>query len=413
VRGDAAESLPDRRKQLERRVIAQRRGAALNRGSRLATTQRMLERFRIPLSWPVLLKRTFNEVIADDVLNLAAQQAYYFFFALFPALLAVISIASFFPVENLIDETQGMLGRIAPPDVIKIVSEQIGKIAQSNAGGILTLAFFFTLWSSSSALVSLSSTLNVAYDITEGRPWWKVRLTAIGLTVALAVFVLLSMTLVIAGPTLAERVADTVGLGPAFEWTWKILQWPLVFVLVATAVALVYYFAPDAEQEWIWLTPGSVLATTLWVLASLGFKFYVGNFADYNETYGAIGGVMVLLLWFYVSGVALLVGAELNAEIEHASPYGKDIGEKVPGEKKKIGPAAERDYEERRAKGELEPPPFADDVNCDIDGPPKRPQRGSQSLRPSDLIIGTAVLLPAAITVGRAVKKKVDADRAA
>ena len=105
-------------------------------------------------------------------------------------------------------------------------------------------------------------------------------------------------------------------------------------------MAIVYYFAPDAEQDWIWITPGSVLATLLWIVASLGFKFYVANFANYNETYGAIGGVMVLLLWFYVSGIALLVGAELNAEIEHASPYGKDVGERVPGEKKKIGPAA-------------------------------------------------------------------------
>ena len=105
-------------------------------------------------------------------------------------------------------------------------------------------------------------------------------------------------------------------------------------------MALVYYFAPDAEQDWIWITPGSVLATILWIVASLAFRFYVTNFASYNETYGAIGGVMVLLLWFYVSGIALLIGAELNAEIEHASPYGKDVGEKVPGEKKKIGPAA-------------------------------------------------------------------------
>ena len=219
-----------------------------------------------------------------------------------------------------------------------IVTDQIVKIGQSNAGGILTIAFLFTLWSSSSAVVSMCSTLNAAYDITESRPWWKVRLTAIGLTLGLALFILVSMTLVIAGPTLAEKVADAMRLGPAFEWTWKILQWPLVFALVATAVALVYYFAPDAEQDWIWITPGRCWRRSLWVVGSLGFKFYVSNFAHYNETYGAIGGVMVLLLWFYVSGIALLIGAELNAEIEHASPYGKDVGEKVPGEKKKIGP---------------------------------------------------------------------------
>jgi membrane protein len=363
----------------------------------------LLERFRVPLSWSELFKRTYNETLADDVFNLAAQQAYYFFFALFPALLALISIASFFPIENLTGEINTMLQRVAPEDVTGIITQQIQKIGQTNAGGILTLAFFFTLWSSSSAVVAMCSTLNAAYDITEGRPWWKVRLTAIGLTIGLALFILVSMTLVLAGPVLAEKIADMMGLGPVFTWSWKILQWPIVFVLVATAVALVYYFAPDAEQDWTWITPGSVLATLLWVVASLVFRFYVTNFTSYNETYGAIGGVMVLLLWFYVSGIALLVGAELNAEIEHASPYGKDVGEKVPGEKKKIGVAAQRAYEERRARGVPDAPPLPEGVNCDLDRPQPQPER----VRLSDLLIGTAVLLPAALKIGRDVKKQI------
>jgi membrane protein len=363
----------------------------------------LLERFRVPLSWSELFKRTYNETLADDVFNLAAQQAYYFFFALFPALLALISIASFFPIENLTGEINTMLQRVAPEDVTGIITQQIQKIGQTNAGGILTLAFFFTLWSSSSAVVAMCSTLNAAYDITEGRPWWKVRLTAIGLTIGLALFILVSMTLVLAGPVLAEKIADMMGLGPVFTWSWKILQWPIVFVLVATAVALVYYFAPDAEQDWTWITPGSVLATLLWVVASLAFRFYVTNFTSYNETYGAIGGVMVLLLWFYVSGIALLVGAELNAEIEHASPYGKDVGEKVPGEKKRIGVAAQRAYEERRARGVPDAPPLPEGVNCDLDRPQPQPER----VRLSDLLIGTAVLLPAALKIGRDVKKQI------
>jgi len=369
----------------------------------------LLARFRVPLSWSALFKRTFTETLADDVLNLAAQQAYYFFFALFPALLALISIASFFPVDNLIDEIQNMLGRVAPRDVVDIISEQIKKISAGNAGGVLTIAFLFTLWSSSSAVVSMCSTLNAAYDITEGRPWWKVRLTAIGLTVGLAVFILASMTLIIAGPTLAEKIADAMQLGPVFEWTWKLVQWPVVFVLVVTAFAFVYYFAPDAEQDWVWITPGAVLATVLWLVVSLGFKVYIVKFSTYNETYGAIGGVMVLMLWFYVSGIALLIGAELNAEIEHASPYGKDPGEKVPGEKRRIGPAAERAYEERRARGELDVALFADNINCDVD----RPQPKLEPVRTSDFLIGAAALLPAAIKVGRELKRKIDEKRAA
>jgi membrane protein len=366
----------------------------------------MLARFSLPLGWWDLLKRTFNEAMADDVPSLAAQQAYYFFFALFPALLALLSIASFFPIANLNDEIVARLGQVAPDDVVSIVSREIGKLSGSKTGGILTIAFLFTLWSSSSAMMSMSTTLNAAYDVTESRPWWKTRLMAIALTVGLALFILASLTLVIAGPTLAERVASYFHLGSAFEWTWKIVQWPVVFVLVSGAIALVYYFAPDVEQDWVWITPGSFIATGLWVLVSLGFKFYLtslGGSTTY-ESYGVIGGVMVLLLWFYLSGLAILLGAELNAEIEHASPYGKDVGERTPGEKKKVGAAAERAAEERRATGK-DAPPFPDGVNCDLDRPavPKKAEP-----RPSELIIGAAVaFLPTAIRIARDLTKKV------
>jgi membrane protein len=357
----------------------------------------MLERFNVPLSWKELFKRTAKESVADDVASLAAQQAYYFFFSLFPALLALISFASFFPIENLADTIVTMLGRVAPPDVLTIIGDQLIKISQGNAGGLLTVAFLFTLWSSSSAMVALISTLNAAYDITESRTWWKVRLIAVGLTVALAIFILVSMTLVIAGPALAERIADGVGLGPAFAWAWKILQWPVVFALVSIAIALVYYFAPDAEQDWIWITPGSALATALWVVISLGFKLYLSTMGNYTETYGAIGGVMVLLLWFYLSGLAILIGAELNAEIEHASPYGKSVGERVAGERKKIGSAAQRAYDERRKHGQFDAPPFPEDVNCDIETAASKP-----GLRASDLLIGGAFLVPAAYAMVKA-----------
>ena len=364
----------------------------------------MLARFDLPLSWGELLKRTVRETIADDVPSLAAQQAYYFFFALFPALLALISIASFFPVANLVGGAVDMLNGVAPKDVIQIVADQIKQISQSRTGGILTIAFLFTLWSSSNALLSMVTTLNAAYDIIESRPWWKTRLIAIGLTVGLAIFILISISLVIAGPALAERLASNLGLGEAFEWTWKIAQWPLVFLLVATAIALVYYFAPDASQDWIWITPGSVLATILWLAVSLGLKVYLSTAGGYNETYGAIGGVMVLLLWFYLSGLVILVGAELNSEIEHASPHGKNPGEKVPGEKK-IGAAAERGYEERRARGETAVRPFPEGVNCDVDRIERRPEPG---LRASELLIGAAALLPVALKIGRDVKRKVE-----
>ena len=366
----------------------------------------MLSKLRVPIGWGELLKRTFWESIADDVPSLAAQQAYFFFFALFPALLALISIASFFPVANLMDEIVQRLSNVAPPDVINIIGEQLTKISESKAGGILTIAFLFTIWSSSNALLSMITTLNAAYDITESRPWWKTRLTAIALTVGMALFILVSVALIMVGPAFAERMAVSMNLGPAFEWSWKILQWPVVFLMVATAIALVYYFAPDAEQDWVWITPGSILATALWVIVSLGLKFYLATAGGYNETYGAIGAVMVLMLWFYLSGLAILIGAELNAEIEHASPYGKDPGEKVPGEKKKIGPLAQREYDARAARGEIPETVFAEGVNCDLDRAPRQDR-----VRPSELLIGAAALLPAALKIGKEIKEKAAAER--
>ena len=233
--------------------------------------------------------------------------------------------------------------------------DQLNSITQGQHGGLLTFGFAMALWSSSAAVVAVTDALNRVYDIDEGRPWWKVRLTAILLTIGLAAFVLVAMGLILVGPTLAEWLATRTGLGSVFEWTWKILQWPIVFALVATALAVLNYFAPDADQDWTWVSPGAVLATVLWLVASLAFKLYVANFANYNATYGSLGGIIVLMLWFYISGLAILVGAEMNAEIEHASPYGKDPGEKVPGQKKKLGARAARAFEEARRAGRKGP----------------------------------------------------------
>ena len=311
----------------------------------------MLAHLALPIGPKELLKRTWKEIIEDDVLALSAQQAYYFFFSLFPALLTLISIASFFPLQNLTDEVIRTLGRFAPPEALSIINEQLMQIGNQKNGGLLTFAFFLTIWSTSGAMVSIISTLNTAYDITESRGFVKVRVIAILLTLGLAFFILASIALIIVGPAAAERVADALNLGVVFEWAWKVLQWPVVFALAATGIALIYYFAPDAEQDWVWLTPGAVLATVLWILVSLGLKFYLSSVSNFNETYGAIGGVMVLLLWFHLTSIAILVGSELNAEIEHASPYGKAPGEKFPGQKRRLGVAAQRYYEQWKARG--------------------------------------------------------------
>jgi membrane protein len=322
----------------------------------------LLGRLRVTLTWVEILRRTFvDSIFKHNCLGMAAQLAYYFFFSLFPALLFLIAVASYFPITTLIDEIIGAFGQFAPPEFLTIVTDQIRKISGDEQGGLLTLGILTALWSSSTAMTAIIDTVNHAYGVEEGRSWWKVRLIAIALTIGGAIFVLVSFALVIVGPQLADPLARALGLGSALEWTWRILEWPLAFALAGSGIALVYYFAPDVDQEWSWLVPGTVFATTLWLAASLGFRYYVVNVTHYTETYGALGGAMVLLLWFYLSGFVLLLGAVMNAKIEHAAPIGKNPGEKVEGQKRRIGTAAMRRWiAARRHRQEL--PPSADDI---------------------------------------------------
>jgi membrane protein len=306
--------------------------------------------FQTTLSWPELVKRTLRDASEDDALGLAAQLAYYFFLALFPALLFFLALSSFFPLHRFTEQLPQMLGSVAAPQLVELLRQQIEQISNQKNGGLLSLGFLGAIWSSSAAMVAIIGALNRAYDIDEGRPWWKVRLTAILLTLGTAVFILVSFTLVLAGPELVDAVVSRVGLGAAFEWSWKILQWPVALALVVVGIELIYYFAPDAEQEWVWVTPGAVIATILWLVASLAFRFYVINFGSYDETYGALGAIILLMLWFYLTGLAIIFGAEANAEIEHASPWGKSPGEKAPGTKRKIGAAAARAYRKAPAR---------------------------------------------------------------
>ena len=236
----------------------------------------------LPLPWTELLHRTWRDAIDDDVLGLAAQLSYYFFLALFPAILFLLALASFFPLGNVTDDVGHSLGPFISPQVLTLIQEQMRRLAENENGGLLTLGVAGALWSSSAAVVSIVGALNRAYDIEEGRRWWTVRLVAIGLTLGVAVTVLIALSLVLAGPTLAAKLGQFTGWGAPFEWTWLVLQWPLVFGLIAFGIGLICYFGPDAEQDWAWITPGAVAATFLWLQISLLFKLYVANFTDYE-----------------------------------------------------------------------------------------------------------------------------------
>src|SRR5215510_13536122 len=183
------------------------------------------------VGWGTIFKRTFKEVIDDNCLGLSAQLAYYFFLSLFPALLVVVTLTSFIPY-HVLDNILSWFAKFTPPEVLQIATAQIQQITRGGNTGLLTFGILGALWSSSSAMSAIIDTLKLAYGVKEGRSWWKTQLLAIFLTIILSVFMLVSLTLVLAGPEIAEHIAARVGIGPVFAWIWKILQWPIAFLLI-------------------------------------------------------------------------------------------------------------------------------------------------------------------------------------
>jgi membrane protein len=275
-----------------------------------------------------LARRVVAEIQDDDCLGRAAQLAYYFLFALFPFFLFLTTLLGYLPIPDLLDRLLETLGQMLPGEAIRLVQDNLRQLVSGQRGGLLSFGLLAALWTSSSALTGIMDSLNRAYDVDESRPFWKVRGLAILLTVGLSVFIVAALVLLTFGPGIGRWIADLVGLGRAFELAWNILRWPVIVGFMVVAMALLYYVAPDVEQRWQWITPGSVCAVIGWLLASLGFAFYVNNFGSYNATYGSIGAVIILLTWMYLSGLFVLIGGEVNAEIEHAAQDGKAPGEK-------------------------------------------------------------------------------------
>ena len=299
--------------------------------------------FRAPVPWRELARRTIIETFRDGCPGLAAQLAFYFILGFFPALLVLVSLLAYLPLEPALQRAFDRLELLAPAQATGLIQRELAAIAQGTHGGLVTLALAGAIWSSSSAMTAVIYTLNRAYDIEEWRPWWKTRLIAVLLTMALAIFVVTAFAVVVGGAEMGQAIASWIGAGAVFETVWPFVRWPLAFALVVVAIDLVYHFAPNADTEWVWVSPGSLLATGLWLLTSTAFRLYLDQIGSIGAVYGAIGSVVVLMLWFYLSGFAILVGAELNAEIDRALPS-HDSAPQGPTRRKKIGPAAEKHH---------------------------------------------------------------------
>jgi membrane protein len=267
-------------------------------------------------SWTDIARKTIHEIDEDNCLGLAAQLAFYFLLALFPALLFLVALIGYLPVEDALADLIRALGAVAPREILTLLRGQLDRIAEGNEGGLLTLGFIGAIWSSSAAMVAIIDALNHAYDVDEWRPWWKRRIVSILLTVALSVFILIALTFILIGPEMAYSIADWAGVAPAVALVWQIVRVPVMILCIILGIDIVYHFAPNRATRWTWITPGSIFATGSWLLSSFAFRFYVTNFADYTATYGAIGGIIVTMLWFYVCALTMLIGAELNGVIE-------------------------------------------------------------------------------------------------
>ncbi|MFJ4257791.1 YihY/virulence factor BrkB family protein [Pseudomonas monteilii] len=274
-----------------------------------------------------VLVRTVKEFLDDEMSTYASALAYQALFSLFPFLLFLIALIGFLHLPDFFSWLRLQTELVLPPQALEQVNPVIDQLQQSK-GGLLSVGIVIALWTASAGVRLMMSAMNAAYDVPEGRPVWKRIPLSIIYTVGLAGMLLVAAALMVLGPQVMEWIASQVGMQEFIVTLWTILRWPAIIMLLMVAVAVIYYVMPDVKQKFRFITPGSVLAVVVWIVASLGFAYYVKTFADYNAMYGSIGAIIVLLLYFYISAAVLLLGAEMNAVIEHMSSEGKNPGEK-------------------------------------------------------------------------------------
>jgi membrane protein len=268
--------------------------------------------------WWAALKRTVHEFRQDNLTDWAAALTYYGVLAIFPALIVLVSILQLVgesATQPLLDE----LGKVAPGPAKEIFTSAIEDLQgnQGAAGVLFIVGLLGALWSASGYVSAFMRASNAIYDIDEGRPIWKTLPVRVGLTLVLLVLLAVTTLAVVLTGGLAQQVGNLVGLGDTAVTVWNIAKWPVLLLVVSLMFALLYWAAPNVKQPGFrWVSPGGILAVVGWLIASAAFAFYVSSFGSYNKTYGALGGVIVFLVWLWISNIMILLGAEFNAELE-------------------------------------------------------------------------------------------------
>ncbi len=288
------------------------------------------------LTWRELARRVWRGINQNDLLNRAYELAYNFLLAVFPMLVFLVALLGALASQGskLTNDLFLYIQLALPPLAFQLLVKTLNEVTQNAFGGKLTFGLLFALLIASGGMTQLISTLNAAYGVRETRSWLRVHLTSLGLTVAMSLLIVAALLLVLTSGQLLESLGQAVGLTTVTFVTVKILRWALALGFVVFAFAAIYYFAPDVEeQHWYWITPGSVVGVLLWAAASAGLRAYLHFFDTYSKTYGSLGAVIILMLWFYVTGLAFLVGGQINATIEHAAAEHGHIEAKAPGRK--------------------------------------------------------------------------------
>ena len=266
-----------------------------------------------------LTQLSITKIGKDELSTRSASLSYYFLLALFPMFLFLVSLVGVFagPGSEMRESIISGLGRLAPGSASDLVQNVINQTFKNSDGIKLAAGILGALWAASGGMDAVVVSLNVIYGVTETRPWWKQKFTILGLTVSLAALIIVALVLVLYGGKIGQLIAGYVGLGDVFRTAWKVLQWPVSFAAMFLSFSIVYYFAPNLEErKWYWVTPGAAAGVALWLLASLGFRLYLHFFNSYSATYGTLGAVIILMLWLYMTGFAILIGGEVNWVIE-------------------------------------------------------------------------------------------------
>jgi membrane protein len=274
--------------------------------------------------------RVWARADEDGILGRSAQLSYYFLLALFPLLIFLITLFGYFngAGSHLQRRLISYLGEVMPHAALQLVVVTIEEVTKARGTAKLSFGLLFALWVASSGVNALAEGLNAAYDVPETRPWWKVRLIAIALTIALSILIVSALLIVLYGGRLGHALAAPIHEGVAFTIVWRILQWPIALVFLLVAFVMIYRFVPNvaakrhgkglplSDYRQRWFSPGVIIALILWLLVSLGFRLYLHFFNSYSATYGSLGALIILMLWFYLTGAAILLGGEINSEYE-------------------------------------------------------------------------------------------------